>query len=157
MKVLVAILAISLAASAGAAPSIHLFDSTLDPVFQLKQARSVAAKEHKNVLLDVGGNWCIGCVILDRVLEHDPKVSRLLAAKYVLVHVNVSPENLNTSFLLRFPKPNGYPYLIVLGPDGSMIHAEGSLLLQRGAKAAQQGYDPAAVARFLLRWSQRRS
>jgi thiol:disulfide interchange protein len=158
MKPVVAVIALSLAASASAAPSPRPFDPTLDPVFQLKQARSVAMKEHKNVLLDVGGNWCVGCLILDRLLEHDPKLSRLLAANYVLVHVNVSPENLNAGFFSHFPKPNGYPYLIVLGPGAStVIHVEGSLALQRGAKAAQQGYDPVSVAQFLLRWKPRRA
>jgi thiol:disulfide interchange protein len=153
MKAVGAAVAVTLAASTMAAPSPRPFDPTLDPVFQLRQARSAAMKQHKNLLLDIGGNWCVGCLILDRLLEHDPRVSRLLASNYVLVHVNVSPENINASFLSRFPKANGYPYLIVLGPDGStVIHTEGSLALQRGAKAAQQGYDPAAIAQFLLRW-----
>ena len=158
MRHLAGLLASLVAVSAAAAPSSRPFDPTLDPAFQLRQARSLAMKQHKNLLLDVGGNWCVGCLILDRLLEHDPKASRLLADNYVLVHVNVSPENLNASFFAHYPKPDGYPYLIVLSPDGSrVIHAEGSLALQRGAKAAQGGYDPASVAQFLQRWKPRSS
>lgn len=143
---------------ANASASPRPFDPTLDPVFQLRNARLVAMKQHKNVLIDVGGNWCAGCLILDRLLEHDPKISRLLRANFVLVHVNVSPENLNMGFFANYPKPNGYPFLIVLDPDSSrVVHVEGSLALQRTAKAADGGYDPASVAQFLQRWKPRPS
>jgi thiol:disulfide interchange protein len=153
MKHVAATLAAFVAMSVGAAPSPRPFDPTLDPAFQLARARSVAIKQHKNLLLDVGGNWCAACLILDRLLTRDGNLARLLAVNYVLVHVNVSPENLNAGFLSRFPRPTGYPFLIVLRPDASkVLHAQDGLALQRGAKP-QDGYDPTSISQFLLRWT----
>lgn len=138
------------AAAAEAAPGA-IFDPTADPAFELARARKAARAENKNLLLDIGGNWCVWCKILDGALHREPVLKRLVDRNYVLVHVNVSPENLNRSFMSRFPTATGYPFLIVLTPNGKTLHAQNGLEFQKG-KSPQDGYDPASVARFLERW-----
>jgi thiol:disulfide interchange protein len=150
--------AVLLAAVAAPAPAArHIFDPTQDPAFALARARAVALREHKNLLLDVGGNWCVWCVILDQALHRDPALSRLLTANYVLLHVNVSPENPNRGFMARFPAATGYPFLIILSPDAAkLIHAQNGLEFQNG-KTPRDGYDHISVARFLARWAPKSS
>jgi thiol:disulfide interchange protein len=140
-----AALAVLTAGTAGA----RIFDPTLDPVFQLAAARKLAIREHKNILLDLGGDWCVFCLVLDRALHSD----RALAAHYVLVHVNVSPENPNRSFLAHYPAPTGYPFLIILAPDGkTILHVQNGAEFQKG-KSADSGYEHESVRRFLERWA----
>jgi len=148
LALLVAATAFAAASAADRGP----FDPTADPAFQLAHARALAMRTHKNLLLDVGGNWCVWCLVLDRALHEDPALKMLLDAGYVPVHVNVSPDNPNRSFMARFPAATGYPFLIVLSPDGSKIlHAQNGDGLQKG-KTPQDGYDHASIARFLERW-----
>jgi thiol:disulfide interchange protein len=151
-RVLVFLAAVSTAFAVAWAAGRGPFDPTADPAFELARARAVAMRTHRNLLLDVGGNWCVWCLVLDRALREDPALKRLLDAGYVPVHVNISPENANRSFMARFPAATGYPFLIVLSPDGSkVLHAQNGLEFQKG-KAPQDGYDHGSVARFLARW-----
>jgi thiol:disulfide interchange protein len=152
MKAVLALLAAGAAFATAGAAERGPFDPTADPAFELAHARTVALRTHRNLLLDVGGNWCVWCLVLDRALRDDPALKRLLDAGYVPVHVNVSPDNLNRSFMARFPAATGYPFLIVLSPDGSKIlHAQNGLDFQKG-KTPQDGYDHASIALFLARW-----
>lgn len=152
MKAVLALLAAGTAFAAAAAASRGPFDPTADPAFQLARARTIAMREHKNLLLDLGGNWCVWCLVLDRALHEDPALKRALTAGYVLVHVNISPENMHTSFTANYPQASGYPFLIILSPDGSkVIHAQDGSEFQKG-KTPQDGYDHGSVARFLARW-----
>ena len=131
----------------------RIFDPTEDPAFALSRLERVAIRTHKNILLDLGGDWCASCVALDRALHSDRRLESALAASYLLLHVNVSPENLNRGFLSRFPEATGYPFLIVLSSDGRrVIHAQDGSGFQRG-RTPREGYDPASIASFLARWA----
>jgi thiol:disulfide interchange protein len=85
------------------------FDPMRNPAQDLLAAEQQAAREHKNILLDVGGNWCPWCLVLDRTLAGDAGLHEALEENYVVLHVNWSRENKNEAFLAKFPKPNGYP------------------------------------------------
>ena len=71
----------------------------------MRQKRAQA--EHKNILMDVGGNWCPWCILLDRMLKDDPELHALLEKNYVLLHVNFSQENENLDFLGRIRRRRG--------------------------------------------------
>lgn len=111
--------AIAAAAATASAAERPLYDPAADPAFDLARARTVAIRTHRNLLLEIGGNWCVWCLVLNRALHTDSNLKRLLDAGYVPVRVNVSPDNPNMSFMARFPAATGYPFLIVLSPDGS--------------------------------------
>ncbi|HEX5181988.1 MAG TPA: thioredoxin family protein [Allosphingosinicella sp.] len=144
--------AAAMACSAASAAARGPFDPTADPAFDLARARAVAERTHRNLLLDVGGNWCVWCLVLDRALRDDPALKRQLAADYVTVHVNVSPDNPNMGFMARFPAATGYPFLIVLSPDGTKIlRAQDGLAFQKG-RTPREGYDHGSIAGFLARW-----
>ena len=108
-------------AGANGAPQSAPYDPTRDPALDLANAREEARREEKRVLLQVGGNWCGWCREFDRFVHADAAVAEALRCAFVVVHVNVSPENGNARFLSAYPGVPGYPYLIVLDADGRVL------------------------------------
>ena len=56
----------------------NIFDPTRDPAKDLAAAEAQAKAEHKNILLDVGGNWCSWCHLLDRTLHGNADLNSTL-------------------------------------------------------------------------------
>ncbi|MGZ7052945.1 MAG: thioredoxin family protein, partial [Candidatus Angelobacter sp.] len=50
---------------APAQPNPQLYRSDANAAQDIRKALAAAVKQHKNVLLDFGGNWCIDCHILE--------------------------------------------------------------------------------------------
>ena len=136
----------TLAVSAHAAEK--LFDPARDSAKDLRDAEVLAQKEHKNILMDVGGNWCPWCLLLDRTLSGDPELHSLLERNYVVVRVNFSPENENQAFLSKYPKATGYPVWYVLSPQGRLLKAEDTSELEQTHKL-DAGYSKTTLLSFL--------
>jgi thiol:disulfide interchange protein len=134
-----------------ASASEKVFDPSRDPGKDLLAAEAQAKAENKNILLDVGGNWCPWCIILDRTLQEDVKLKTAVVSNYVLVHVNVSTDNSNQEFLSKFPRVNGYPYLFVLSSSGKLLQAQPTDPFETDHKL-NGGYINATILDFLNRW-----
>src|SRR5260370_802820 len=119
---LIATLLLFAAASSFAAEKI--FDPTRDSAKDLAAAEVAANAQHKNILLDVGGNWCPWCILLDRTLHKDAKLNDALESNFVVVHVNWSIDSQNKAFLANYPKVSGYPFFFVLSSNGKLVHAQ---------------------------------
>jgi thioredoxin-related protein len=124
------------------------FDPARDPAADVAHAVALASSQHKRVLVDVGGEWCSWCHIMDRFFETDREARELRDRGFVLVKVNYSKENTNAAFLGRWPKIRGYPHLFVLGPDGALLHSQDTSELEAG-----NGYDRQKMLAFLRAWS----
>jgi thiol:disulfide interchange protein len=124
------------------------FDPTRDPAKDVAAAVAQAKAKGKRVLVDVGGEWCKWCHILDRFFESHPDLDAQRERGFVLVKVNWSPENKNAAFLSRWPAVKGYPHLFVLDGDGKLLHSQDTGLLEAGAD-----YDLAKVDAFLRKWA----
>src|SRR4051812_14680601 len=94
------------AAQAQGAPAPK-FDPTRDAASDVRAAIDKARAQRKQVLVDVGGEWCIWCHILDRFIASHPPVQRLVDEAYVVVKVNWSPQNRNEAVLSQWPKIKG--------------------------------------------------
>ena len=140
----------ALAFAALAADAVGRFDPSRDPAADVAAAVARAKAENKRVLVDVGGEWCTWCHIMDRFLAADAEARALRERGYVMVKVNYSRENKNSAFLSRWPKIAGYPHLFVLGPDGALLHSQDTAELESG-----KGYDRAKFVAFLRAWSPR--
>jgi len=139
--------------AAGAAETHPLpaaFDPARDPARDLDAALSIARATHRRVLVEVGGEWCTWCHIMDRFFAAHPELKRIRDANYVWLKVNFSKENRNAAFLARWPKIAGYPQLFVLDAEGRMLQSQDSAPLE-----ASKDYDPTAFREFLLSWSPR--
>ena len=147
MKIVVALFALGMVVPAFAADK--LFDPTRDANKDLHTAMEQARKEHKNILMDVGGNWCPWCILLDRTLNEDAELHALLEKNYVLLHVNFSRENENLDFLGPYPKANGYPAWYVLSPKGKLLNAEDTSEQEQTHKL-DAGYNKDTLKTFLI-------
>ena len=85
-------------------------------------ALSVAAREHRRVLLDFGGNWCYDCHVLDETF-HYPEVARILDPNYVVVHINIGQYDANLDLAQKYqiPLKKGVPSLAVLDSKGNLL------------------------------------
>jgi thioredoxin 1 len=88
-------------------------------------ALSVAAREHRRVLLDFGGNWCYDCHVLDETF-HYPDVAKILDPNYVVVHINIGEydKNLDLADKYQVPLKKGVPRLAVLDSKGRLLVAQ---------------------------------
>ena len=122
------------------------FDPQRDAAADLATATAAARAQHKRVLVDVGGEWCSWCHILDRFVASNADVKQLVNDNYVWVKVNWSPQNKNEDVLSRWPKVKGYPHLFVLDGDGRMLQSQDTSELEAG-----KDYDKDKVLAFLRR------
>jgi len=124
------------------------FDPKRDAARDLENALSIARATNRRVLVDVGGEWCTWCHVLDRFFTSNPELKRLRDNWYVLLKINWSPENTNAAILRRWPKTLGYPHFFVLEADGRLLHSQGTGPLESGSS-----YDAAAMRAFLVKWA----
>ncbi|UYB52041.1 thioredoxin family protein [Xanthomonas sp. AM6] len=124
------------------------FDPARDPANDLETAEVEAKRGGKRILLDVGGQWCSWCHILDEFIEGDAEVRSFRDANYVWVKVNYSDENKNEAFLAQYPKIEAYPHLLVLDADGKLLHSQFTGELEKG-----KGYDRKKFFDFLKQWA----
>ena len=130
------------------------FDPQRDAAKDVMTARNLAKATGKRVLVDVGGEWCRWCRMLDRLIASQPPSQSFLDSHYVWVKVSYSPENKNSAVLSRWPKTRSYPYLLVLDGDGRLLHAQGVHGLEiETEREADEDYDPVQVLAFLKRWA----
>ncbi len=135
-------------AAASAAQSLPTrFDPARDAAADVAMAAAQAKAQGKRVLVDVGGEWCAWCHILDRFVDANADVRSLRDAGYVWVKVNWSKENKNEALLSRWPKIQGYPHLFVLDGDGRLLHSQDTGSLESG-----KDYDRAKLVAFLKAW-----
>jgi thioredoxin-related protein len=144
----VAVLVMLLTSGGMAGDRQHTFDPKRDAAKDIANALVDAKKSGKNVLLDVGGEWCVWCRRLDSLFASHADLRKYMESHYVVVKVNYSKENENKEVLSHYPKVAGYPHLFVLDPEGRVLHSQDTGQLESG-----KGHDPAKVMAFLKRWA----
>ncbi len=107
-----------------------------------------ARRDEKRVLLEVGGNWCGWCQELERTVRADASIAEALRCAFVVVRVNVSPENSNARFLSAYPEVPGYPYFFVLDEKGSLLARVDTDDFLKG-----ESYDRGRILAFIRKWS----
>jgi thiol:disulfide interchange protein len=123
------------------------FDPFRDPVADLKTSVA-AAISGKRIIIDVGGEWCVWCHILDNYLTANPELAKILDENYIWLKVNMSEENENKEFLSAYPAIKGYPHLFVLETDGSFLHSQDTAPLE-----SKKSYDDVLFKNFLVKWA----
>lgn len=121
----------------------EMFDPEADPVADLAAAVELAQAEGKHILLDVGGEWCSWCHLIDAYIETNAPTHEAFACAFVVVKVNYSDENENEAFLSQYPDRQGYPHFFVLDDTGALVASQGTGELEEG-----RGYNEAAMVGF---------
>ncbi|UWZ82715.1 thioredoxin family protein [Occallatibacter riparius] len=124
------------------------YDPKRDPAKDLAAAQAQAAAGHKRILMEVGGDWCSWCKILDKFFLEHADVRSARDAEFVLLKVNFSGNNENVAFLSQYPAIPGYPWIFVLDGDGKLLKSVDTNTLESG----NTGYSEKAIRDFLTAW-----
>ena len=110
-----------------------------------------AQKSHKRVLIDLGGNWCVDCIVLANFLKL-PEMQRFMAAHYEVVTVDVGRFNRNLQIPAHFgftKRLEGVPALLIATPDGKLVNGADVF-----ATASASEMTPKSVADYLAKYAQ---
>jgi thioredoxin-related protein len=99
----------------------RIYDEKSDPFVDAKNALSLAQTTNRQVLIEIGGNWCSWCHKMDAFLEKNPDIYQALHSNYVVLKVSVSDTNENATFMQSLPPVLGYPHMYVSTAEGKMI------------------------------------
>ncbi|WP_312325882.1 thioredoxin family protein [Stenotrophomonas sp.] len=128
------------------------FDPARDPVADLATAKVEAQRGGKRIVLDVGGEWCSWCHLLDAFVEGDAEIRSFRDANYVWMKVNYSEDNENAAFLSQYPQIKGYPHLFVLDAQGTLLHSQFTGELEAD-KGQPKGYNREKFVAFMKDWA----
>ena len=142
----VACAALLMAVSVRAVDLPSTFDPARDAARDLESALALAKTQGKRVIVDVGGEWCSWCHVLDRFIAANADVRDTLDAQFVWLKINFSKQNENAGVLRRWPKVAGYPHLFVLDASGVVVLSQDTELLEGG-----RTYDKRRFLDFLAR------
>jgi len=140
------------AASNIASPSLptysKVYDDTRDPFQDATAALALAKETNRQVLIEIGGNWCSWCHKMDDFLAKNPDVYQALHSQYVLLKINVSDSNDNHDFMQSLPPVLGYPHMYVSTAQGKMILSKDTAEL-----LIDNNYSKTQWLSFLSQWS----
>ena len=132
--------------------TFHAYHPEEDAAAGLKEAVRQAGLSHKNVFVQIGGNWCIWCARFYQLSTTDVQIDSAFNANYVVYHLNYSTENRNLPLLasLGYPQRFGFPVFVILNEKGVPVHIQNSSYLEQG-----KGYNKSQIITFLDDWSPR--
>ena len=121
----------------------------------IASALAKAAKEHKNVILDFGANWCLDCHALENAFKTNPEIHPMVEKNYVVVHVNIGqddpPKNNALAAKYGINTEKGIPALAVVSPAGKTLYSQQNHEFSSARKLKVQ-----AVVDFLEKWKPRK-
>jgi thiol:disulfide interchange protein len=110
-----------------------------------------AQKSHKRVLIDLGGNWCVDCLVLTNFVRL-PEMRRFMEAHYEVVLVDVGRFNRNLQIPARFgvtKKLEGVPALLIVTPGGKLVNGDNIF-----ATANAHDMTPQSLADYLAKYAE---
>jgi thiol:disulfide interchange protein len=127
--------------------TVSHYDSARNPATDLTSTITRAQAEKKNILLQVGGDWCGWCKLMSNFIETNEKVRDTILENYLVMKVTENADNKNSAFLSQYPTIPGYPHLFVLDTNGKLLHSQGTAELEQG-----HSYNEATYLEFLNKW-----
>lgn len=126
------------------------YDEHADANKAVAAAFDRAKKSRKRVLIDLGGNWCVDCVVLANFLKL-PEMHRFMDAHYEMVAVDVGRFDHNLQIPARFgltARLKGVPVLLIATPDGKLVNGNDVF-----ATADASTMTPRALADYLAKYA----
>jgi|SRR4051794_9183438 thioredoxin 1 len=131
---------------APAQPNPQLYRADANAAQDIRRALATAVQQHKNVLVDFGGNWCIDCHVLENAF-HQSRIAPLLNSNYIVVHVDVGKYDKNLELAKKYHVnlEKGVPSLAVLDAQGKVLY--GTSDFERARMMSEDD-----VIQFLEKW-----
>ena len=130
----------------------RVYDESVDPFVQIDEAVKVAKETDRFVVCQLGGNWCSWCVLFAKFIRENPDIDKIVNDNFVYIHVNFKSrrDELSQKVSRRLGNAGrfGFPVLVVLNTDGSVLHIQNSSYLEEG-----KGYDKGKVLDFFKQWT----
>jgi thioredoxin 1 len=125
-----------------------IYPAGVDARAEITEALAAAGREHKNVLLIFGANWCYDCHVLDSAFRR-PDLLPLINRNYEVVHVDVGEGDKNQDLMKMYdvPMAKGIPGIAVLDSTGKLLFSQ-----KNGEFEHARGLTPKQLAQFLEEW-----
>lgn len=127
------------------------YDEAANAGAVVAKAKAQARREHKLLLIDLGGNWCPDCRILAATIAQ-PELKAFVERHYVFVTVDVGRFNKN----LQIPAHYGITKRLEGVPTVLVVDPRTDKLLDAGHTAAlsdARHMSPQALADWLAQWT----
>jgi len=123
------------------------YDVNRNPNADGRAALKLAKETRRKVLVEVGGDWCSWCHVLDRFIKNHQELQARLHETFVVLKVNVSDVNDNAEFMASLPPALGYPHMYIIGDNGTVLHSQDTAEFFENKKYSEQRF-----LAFLDRW-----
>ena len=132
--------------------STKIYDESINPFEQIDNAVAAAKSADMFVICQLGGNWCPWCIRFAKFIKEDAEINKVVEDNFVYIHVNFKSrqDELSQEVSRRLANAGrfGFPVLVILNPDGSVMHIQNSAYLEEG-----QGYNRERVIEFFSQWT----
>lgn len=126
------------------------YDEQADAKAVVTAAKARAKANHKLLLIDLGGNWCLDCRILAGTMDV-PALKTWLARKYEIVEVDVGRFDKNLDIPAHYgitERLKGVPSLLIVEPRTDRLINAG----RTAALADARSMSPQGLADWLAGW-----
>jgi thiol-disulfide isomerase/thioredoxin len=132
-------------------PLPYPYNETANADAAVAAAKAKARREHKLLLIDLGGNWCPDCRILAGTIDL-PEVKAFVDSHYEMVTVDVGRFDRNLQIPAHYgitKRLDGVPSVLVVDPRTDKLVDGGHLFALSDARHMS----PQAVADWLAQWT----
>jgi thioredoxin-related protein len=111
---------------------VTVYDPKRNAAQDIASAIKEAQRTHKNVLVEVGGEWCSWCHRLDKFFLDHPDLLQLRDKNFITLKINFSEENENKEVLSKYPPIGGYPHIFFLDSQGKLLLSQDTGVFEAG-------------------------
>jgi hypothetical protein len=115
---------------------------------EISDALARGAKQHKNLLVVFGADWCYDCHVLDKAF-HRPDIAAVLNPNFEVVHIDIGEGNKNQDIANQYDVPlnRGIPALAVVDYKGKLLYSQ-----KNGEWERARALGPQDLLDFLNKW-----
>jgi hypothetical protein len=127
------------------------YDEQADAQAVVAKAKAQAKREHKRLLIDLGGNWCLDCRVLASIMEL-PELRPFLAKHFVIAKVNIGRFDKNGEIAGHYGitgRLEGVPAILAVDPVHDRLLNRDKLF----ALADARHMTPQGLADWLAQWA----
>jgi thiol-disulfide isomerase/thioredoxin len=131
-------------------PLPYPYDEQADAKAVVAKAKAKAKREHKTLLIDLGGNWCPDCRVLAGIIGL-PDLKPFLDKHFVIVTVNIGRYDKNGDIAAQYgiAKLQGVPAILAVDPKTDRLLNKDRLFALSDARHMT----PQALADWLAQWA----